>query len=77
MFMAALDKMGKLDDPFFGTVKPDETVDLVFNLSKGEDHRGPWNEPPQFRYVDNPEPSGDLPPAPVDPDDEKMPLAAE
>src|SRR6201995_1054531 len=44
MFMAALQRMGKLDDPYFGTIKPDETVDLVFNLSKGDDHRGPWNK---------------------------------
>src|SRR3954449_8340733 len=50
MFMAALQKMGKLDDPFFGTINPDETVDLVFNLSKGDDYRGPWNKEPLFRY---------------------------
>ena len=43
MFMKALDSMGKLDDPFFGNVLPDETVKLVFNLSQ-EDVRGPWNE---------------------------------
>lgn len=78
MFMAALEKMGKLDDPYFGTIKPDETVDLVFNLSKGEDARGPWNKPPTFRYVDDPQPMGGMPSAPVNPDDEKtMPLAAE
>ena len=33
--------MGKLDDPFFGNIQPDDTVDLVFNLSKGDDYRGP------------------------------------
>lgn len=78
MFMAALDSMGKLDDPMFGTIKPDDTVDLVFNMSKGDDHRGPWNSEPKFRYVADPKPTGDLPPAPVNPDDEKtMPLAAE
>jgi len=78
MFMAALEKMGKLDDPMFGTIQPDETVDLVFNLSKGDDHRGPWNEEPRFRLVNDPKPSGKLPPPPVNPDDEKpMPLAAE
>ena len=76
MFMSALEKMGKLDDPMFGTIKPDETVDLVFNLSKGDDHRGPWNKEPLFRYVDDPKPMGGLPPAPVNPDDEKLPLAA-
>ena len=34
MFMKALGQMGKLDDPFFGNIPPDETVKLVFNLSK-------------------------------------------
>jgi Mn-containing catalase len=78
MFMAALDKMGKLTDPYFGTIKPDDTVDLVFNLSKGDDHRGPWNSKPLFRFEDDPKPHGKLPRAPVNPDDEKMPpLAAE
>jgi Mn-containing catalase len=78
MFMAALDRMGKLDDPFFGTVKPDDTVDVVFNLSRGQDERGPWNSKPRFRYVADPQPKGGLPPDPVNPDDEKMPsLAAE
>jgi Mn-containing catalase len=33
MFMKALDAMGKLDDPFFGNIPPDETVKLEFNLS--------------------------------------------
>src|SRR5271168_5538516 len=65
MFMAALERMGKLDDPYFGTIKPDETVDLVFNLSKGEDHRGPWNKAPQFRFENDPKPMGGMPPAPV------------
>ena len=70
MFMKALDEMGKLDDPFFGNIPPDDTVKLVFNLSKGEDARGPWNEAPDFEYVENPQPEGGLPPAPVNPDDE-------
>jgi Mn-containing catalase len=78
MFMEALRRMDKLEDAYFGTVKPDETVDLVFNLSKGDDHRGPWNREPKFRFVDDPKPSGSLPPNPVNPDDEKLqPLAAE
>jgi manganese catalase len=78
MFMAALDRMGKLDDPYFGTIKPDDTVDMVFNLSHGDDKRGPWNREPKFRFVDDPQPQGGLPPAPVNPDDEKtQPLAAE
>lgn len=78
MFMAALDRMGKLDDPFFGTIKPDETVDMVFNLSHGDDKRGPWNSEPKFRFVEDPQPQGGLPPAPINPDDERtQPLAAE
>lgn len=77
MFMAALERMGKLDDPYFGTIKPDETVDLVFNLSKGEDFRGPWNSEPMFRFEEDPKPRGGFPPPPVNPDDEKMKLAAE
>jgi Mn-containing catalase len=77
MFMQALKKMGKLEDPYFGTIKPDNTVDLVFNLSKGEDKRGPWNQEPLFRFEENPMPSGGFPPGPVNPEDEKTrPLAA-
>jgi Mn-containing catalase len=72
MFMEALDRMGKLDDPYFGTITPDDTVDLVFNLSHGQDERGPWNSQPKFRYVEDPQPKGGLPPGPVNPDDEKM-----
>ncbi len=70
MFMKALDSMGKLDDPFFGNIEPDETVRLVFNLSQGEDERGPWNEEPDFDFVENPKPAGGFPPAPINPDDE-------
>lgn len=77
MFMQALKKMGKLDDPYFGTIKPDDTVDLVFNLSKGEDKRGPWNQEPLFRFEEDPKPRGSFPPGPVNPEDEKTrPLAA-
>jgi Mn-containing catalase len=70
MFMKALDQMGKLDDPLFGTIPPDDTVNLVFNLSQGEDARGPWNEPP-FEYIADPQPMGGFPPPPINPDDEK------
>jgi Mn-containing catalase len=70
MFMNALDSMGKLDDPFFGNVPPDETVKLVFNLSQDEDVRGPWNEEPDFEYVADPQPEGGLPLPPVNADDE-------
>ena len=58
MFMKALESMGKLDDPMFGNVAPDDTVKLVFNLSQGEDERGPWNEAPDFDYIARPEPQG-------------------
>src|ERR1700761_1207839 len=75
MFMKALDEFGKLDDPFFGNVETDETVKLVFNLSHGEDHRGPWNEPPNFDYIENPEPKGGFPEPPVNPDDENLEAA--
>lgn len=58
MFMKALDSLGKLDDPFFGNVQPDETVDIYYNLSTegedGTDHRGPWNSDENFRYIANP-----------------------
>ena len=69
MFMKALDAMCKLDDPYFGNIEPDETVNVVFNLSQGEDARGPWNKAP-FEYVADPKPNGGMPPAPVNPDDE-------
>jgi Mn-containing catalase len=57
----------------FGNVEPDETVKLVFNLSRGEgdDERGPWNEAPAFEYVEDPRPHGGMPPDPVNPDDER------
>jgi Mn-containing catalase len=71
MFMKALESMGKLDDPMFGNVAPDDTVKLVFHLSQGEDERGPWNQAPDFEYVAKPEPQGGFPPAPVNPDDEQ------
>jgi Mn-containing catalase len=55
MFMKALDSLGKLTDPFFGNIQPDETVDLYFNLSTdGKDSRGPWNSEPDFKYIPNP-----------------------
>ncbi len=55
MFMKALDSLGKLTDPFFGNIQPDDTVDLYFNLSQnGKDERGPWNSEPDFKYVAQP-----------------------
>lgn len=33
MFMKALESLGKLTDPFFGNIQPDETVDIYYNLS--------------------------------------------
>ena len=63
MFMKALDSMGKLTDPFFGNVQPDETVDIYYNLSTSTpaddstvevDQRGPWNSDKDFRYIADP-----------------------
>jgi Mn-containing catalase len=56
MFMKALDSMGKLTDPFFGNIQPDETVDIYYNLSTNgkQDERGPWNSEPTFRYISDP-----------------------
>lgn len=56
MFMEALNSLGKLDDPFFGNVQPDETVDIYYNLSSNgaTDERGPWNSEPNFRYIAKP-----------------------
>lgn len=75
MFMAALDSMGKLDDPMFRGIAPDESVNVVFNLSQGDDHRGPWNQGKIYNganinYLDRPEPKGHVPSNPVNPDDE-------
>ena len=59
MFMKALESLGKLTDPLFGNIQPDQTVDLYFNLSTdGKDERGPWNSEPTFRYVADPTPKG-------------------
>jgi Mn-containing catalase len=56
MFMEALNSIGKLTDPLFGALKPDETVNVYFNMSSGpgSDERGPWNREPAFRYVADP-----------------------
>lgn len=56
MFMNALDSLGKLTDPMFGNIQPDETVDIYYNLSTNGQHdeRGPWNSEPNFRYIADP-----------------------
>ncbi|BAZ05005.1 manganese catalase family protein [Calothrix sp. NIES-3974] len=55
MFMKALESLGKLTDPFFGNIQPDETVDIYYNLStNGKDERGPWNGDEDFRYIADP-----------------------
>jgi Mn-containing catalase len=57
MFMNALDAMGKLTDPMFGNIQPDETVELYYNFStddNGKDERGPWNSEPDFKYIADP-----------------------
>lgn len=57
MFMNALESLGKLTDPFFGNIQPDETVNLYYNLStNGQDERGPWNSEPDFKYIADPAP---------------------
>lgn len=60
MFMKALESLGKLDEPFFGNIQPDETVDLYFNLSSngGQDERGPWNSDENFEYIADPTSQG-------------------
>lgn len=69
MFMKALESLGKLDDPFFGNIQPDETVDLYFNLSTngGKDERGPWNSDENFEYVADPIAKGKAPAQPQNP----------
>jgi Mn-containing catalase len=56
MFMEALRSLNALDQPLFGDLKPDDTVNLYFNLSSGPgaDERGPWNREPAFQYVADP-----------------------
>lgn len=55
MFMKALDSLGKLTDPMYGKVKPDETVNVYFRLSaNGAPLRGPWNQEPEFKYIADP-----------------------
>ncbi|MBE9142113.1 manganese catalase family protein [Planktothrix mougeotii] len=56
MFMKALDSLGKLTDPLFGNIQPDETVNIYYNLSSnGVDSRGPWNAEPDFQYIADPQ----------------------
>ena len=52
MFMKALESLGKLTEPVFGNVKPDETVKVYYHFSSNEARqRGPWNQEPEFIYV--------------------------
>jgi Mn-containing catalase len=58
MFMKALDSLGKLTDPLFGNIQPDDTVNIYYNLSSnGQDSRGPWNSEPDFQYIAEPQAS--------------------
>jgi Mn-containing catalase len=54
--MEALKSLNALDQPLFGDLKPDNTVNLYFNLSSGPgaEERGPWNREPTFQYVADP-----------------------
>jgi Mn-containing catalase len=55
MFMKALESLGKLTEPAFGNVKPDETVNIYYHLStNGAPQRGPWNQEPEFKYIADP-----------------------
>jgi Mn-containing catalase len=56
MFMEALKSIDKLDKPLFGDLKPDDSVNVYFNMSSGPgaDLRGPWNSEPAFQYVADP-----------------------
>ncbi len=55
MFMRALESLGKLTEPVFGNVKPDESVNIYYHLSaNGAPKRGPWNQEPEFKYVADP-----------------------
>ena len=55
MFMAALESVGKLTEPLFGNVKPDESVNVYFHLSaNGAPVRGPWNKEPEFKFIADP-----------------------
>ncbi|HEY9662136.1 MAG TPA: manganese catalase family protein [Allocoleopsis sp.] len=55
MFMQALQSLGKLTDPMFGNIQPDDTVNIYYNLSQnGQDERGPWNSEPNFKYIADP-----------------------
>ncbi len=55
MFMKALESLGKLTEPMFGNVKPDDTVKVYYHFSSnGAAQRGPWNQEPEFTYVADP-----------------------
>ncbi|HQT76538.1 MAG: catalase [Rhodospirillales bacterium 20-64-7] len=56
MFMEALRSVDGLDNPLFGDLQPDHTVNLYFNMSSGPDadQRGPWNSEPAFQYIADP-----------------------
>lgn len=56
MFMEALRSINKFDDPLFGDLQPDNSVNVYFNMSMGPgaDLRGPWNSEPAFQYVADP-----------------------
>ena len=57
MFMEALRSIDALEEPQFGDLKPDGTVNLYFHLHSNNgagETRGPWNSEPEFRYVADP-----------------------
>ena len=59
MFMDALKSMNKLDEPLFGDLTPDDTVDLYFNLSQSgtpdKDQPAPWiKDDSSLKFVADP-----------------------
>jgi Mn-containing catalase len=56
MFMEALHAIDKLTVPLFGSLNPDDSVNIYFNMSSGPDadQRGPWNTEPAFKYIADP-----------------------
>lgn len=59
MFIMTLQSLNKLSDPLFGSLQPDDTVNVYYNLSTGPGNpvRAPWNSEPAFHFVANPGPN--------------------
>ena len=75
MFMKALEFDGQTDRSDVWEHSARRHGEVGFQLISGRGRRGPWNEGPEFEYVEDPQPQGGLPPDPVNPDDERAPRA--